>query len=71
MVQVRPVTPPEPDTEWVPLWEALRDHRKIRANSATWIACEAVRTVDGRMLVGTTGVGWDTVRPDGMVEVQR
>lgn len=70
LVRRRPV-PVEPTTEKVPWWEALRDGRKIHANRKAWLACTAMRTVDGDVWVGSNGNGWDTPDPDGMVTVLR
>lgn len=68
--QVRPITPAEPATEWVPWWEALRDRRTL--------ACGTVATDTGLPDDGSPGrwVGkWrdesEIVRADGKVEVQR
>jgi hypothetical protein len=65
------ITPAEPATEWVPLHEALRDCRKIQANGVAWVDCRQVRMLDGRVQVGTPGIGWALVNADGKVEVQR
>lgn len=67
---VRPVTPPEPETEWVPLWD-LVDHKLpgcdwevfgFRYERGGFFVAENYEQTHTRQF---------TIRADGMVEVQR